>query len=150
MVLRKWLEGSRIVDICAVDGERVAWLTLETRNEIGDPVQVRLIVEIMGKHSNLILVDQEDRIIDGIRRYGSSLSRYREVLPGRAYLPPPPLTKLPLPPADEQNAGASPLYAKRRKSGRCPAAGSPRRLSPAGPASGLSRRLRSPGFRWSN
>ena len=36
MVLRKWLEGSRIVDICAVDGERVAWLTLENRNEIGD------------------------------------------------------------------------------------------------------------------
>jgi len=109
MVLRKWLEGSRILDIGSADGERVAWLILEARNDIGDPVQLRLIIEIMGKHSNIILVDPQNNILDGIRRYGSSLSRYREVLPGRAYVPPPPLTKLPLPPTDEEALAAA-LY----------------------------------------
>ena len=109
MVLRKWLEGARLQAIGCVDGERVAWLELEARNEIGDPVRLRLMVEIMGKHSNIILVDQENTILDGIRRYGSSLSRYREVLPGRAYLPPPPLHQLPLPPRDEE-ALAEALY----------------------------------------
>lgn len=100
MVLRKWLEGARIRDISVTPGERVVCLQLDSRNELGDPVSLRLILEIMGKHSNIILTDEEGLIIDGLRRYGSSLSRWREVLPGRPYLPPPPLNKLSLPPRD--------------------------------------------------
>lgn len=100
MVLRKWLEGARIHDLTVTPGERIVCLELDSRNELGDPVPLRLILEIMGKHSNMILVDVEGTIIDGLRRYGSNLSRWREVLPGRPYLPPPPLQKLPLPPRD--------------------------------------------------
>jgi len=102
MVMRKWLENARITDIGCTDGERVACFTLDARDEIGDSRVLRLIIEIMGKHSNIILVDESDTIIDGIRRYGSNLSRYREVLPGRPYLPPPPMDKMPMPPASEE------------------------------------------------
>ena len=100
MVLRKWLEGARIRDLTITPGERIVCLHLDSRNELGDPAELRLILEIMGKHSNMILVDGEGNIIDGLRRYGSNLSRWREVLPGRPYLPPPPIEKLPLPPGD--------------------------------------------------
>ncbi len=107
MVLRKWLEGSRIAGIKATAGERVANITFESHNELGDIIYLHLIVEIMGKHSNIILVDDNGIILDGIRRYGSHLSRYREVLPGRKYVPPPPMDKLPfLPENAEQLAEA--------------------------------------------
>ncbi|NLF80697.1 MAG: fibronectin/fibrinogen-binding protein, partial [Clostridia bacterium] len=109
MVLRKWLEGARIKNILATPNERIATLYLAARNELGDPIDLRLIIEIMGKHSNIILVDAQGMILDGIRRYGSQLSRYREVLPGRIYLPPPPINKLPFLPPDEE-ALASALY----------------------------------------
>ncbi len=103
MVLRKWLDGAKLTQICQTPGERVAALTLLTRNDIGDPVSCRLIVEIMGKHSNIILVGEDGLIIDGIRRYGSNLSRYRQVLPGQPYLPPPPINKLALAELNEEN-----------------------------------------------
>lgn len=110
MVLRKWLDGAKIVDIAATDCERVAALSFDARDELGDTVRLRLIIEIMGKHSNIILVGPDGLIIDGIRRYGSALSRYREVLPGKPYREPPPQRRAPLPPADEA-ALAELLYA---------------------------------------
>lgn len=110
MVLRKWLDGARIIDLAVTDCERVAELRFLSRNELGDSVRLRLIIEIMGKHSNIILVDEKGVIIDGIRRYGSSLSRYREVLPGRTYREPPKQLRTPLPPADEETLAAV-LYA---------------------------------------
>ena len=102
MAMRKWLEGATILGISQTPYERVAELQLIVRDGIGDRQRARLIIEIMGKHSNIILVDKNDRIIDGIRRYDSSLSQYREVLPGCRYLPPPPQERLlpPLSPAD--------------------------------------------------
>jgi predicted ribosome quality control (RQC) complex YloA/Tae2 family protein len=109
MVLRKWLEGARIKEIVATPNERIATLNFIARNELGDPVELRLIIEIMGKHSNIVLVDGRGVILDGIRRYGSQLSRYREVLPGRPYLPPPPITKLPFVPPDVDSL-ATALY----------------------------------------
>ena len=110
MVLRKWLEGSRIAAIDSLKDERIAWLEFDSRNELGDDIRLKLIIEIMGKHSNIILVDSNTNIIlDGIRRYGSHLSRYREVLPGKPYLPPPPMDKLPLVPANEEALAAA-LY----------------------------------------
>ena len=95
MVMRKWLEGAVLQKIEQTPNERVATLSFATKNEVGDPITVLLVVEIMGKHSNIILVDETGFIIDGIRRYDSRLSRYREVLPQRAYVPPPPLNKAP-------------------------------------------------------
>lgn len=114
MVLRKWLEGARINDITVTPGERIVALELCGLDSLGDPAPLRLILEIMGKHSNIILTDGAGTIIDGIRRYGSSLSRWREVLPGRPYLAPPPLGKLALPPEAEQLAAA--LYDAEEKS----------------------------------
>jgi len=90
MVARKWLEGSTILDAVQTPYERVAELHLRCRNDLGDSTICRLIIEIMGKHSNIILVNDEGIIIDGIRHYNSNLSRYREVLPGIPYIPPPP------------------------------------------------------------
>lgn len=123
MVLRKWLDGARITGLSCAEGERLAWLELEGRSELGDPIDLRLVIEIMGKHSNIILLRPAagaDRaaspglagawdIIDGIRRYGSNLSRWREVLPGRPYRQPPPQGGLDLPPQDSQELAAA-LY----------------------------------------
>ena len=109
MVLRKWLEGARITGFHCTEGERVATLEAEGWDELGDLQPLRLVTEIMGKHSNIILYNEQGIIIDGIRRYGSHLSRYREVLPGKPYLPPPPMERLALPPKDEE-ALASLLY----------------------------------------
>lgn len=90
IVLRKYLEGSRLTDIQQVGLDRIIRLTFNRIAESGEFQDLVLIVEIMGKHSNLILVNPEsNQIIDGIKRYSHALSRYREVLPGRTYLLPP-------------------------------------------------------------
>ncbi len=90
LLLRKYLEGSRLLRIEQVGLDRVVHLTFSRLDESGEFKEIAFISEIMGKHSNLILLDpQSGVIIDGIRRYSQALSRYREVLPGRPYLPPP-------------------------------------------------------------
>jgi len=95
MVLRKHLEGGRITGIEQPGLERALIIRVDTRDELGSPVQKQLICEIMGKHSNIILVDASTNlIIDGIKRYSHTVSRYREVLPGRLYLPPPAQDKI--------------------------------------------------------
>jgi len=95
MILRKHLEGGKIMDIHQVGLERVVTLTIQNYNERGDLQDYYLHLEIMGKHSNLILVDPAtNTILDGIRRYSHLVSRYREVLPGRTYVFPPAQHKL--------------------------------------------------------
>ncbi|MGB9792517.1 MAG: Rqc2 family fibronectin-binding protein [Thermacetogeniaceae bacterium] len=90
LILRKFLEGSRLLRIDQIDLDRVVHLTFSRIDESGEFREVILISEIMGKHSNIILIDPlSGTIIDGIKRYSHTLSRYREVLPGRPYLPPP-------------------------------------------------------------
>ncbi|NMA15145.1 MAG: fibronectin/fibrinogen-binding protein [Clostridia bacterium] len=90
MVLRKHLEGGRITGIEQEGQERVLKIRVEAVDEIGEKSEKFLIGEIMGKHSNIILVDpKQNEILDGIRRYTHLVSRHREVLPGRPYLPPP-------------------------------------------------------------
>lgn len=90
MILRKHLESGKITDIRQVGLERIIIITIQNYNERGDLQDYSLYLEIMGKHSNLILVDPEtNTILDGIRRYSHLLSRHREVLPGKPYLPPP-------------------------------------------------------------
>lgn len=89
MVLRKYLEGARLLSVEQTPYERVLRLDFLIHNDLGDEDYCSLIVEIMGKHSNVILVDNENRIIDGLRRYSSLVSRHREVLPNRQYIAPP-------------------------------------------------------------
>lgn len=89
-VLRKYLEGSRLVNIQQSGLDRVVYFTFSRLGESGGYQDIHLISEIMGKHSNLILVDrQTGQIIDAIKRYSHAVSRHREVLPGRVYIPPP-------------------------------------------------------------
>jgi predicted ribosome quality control (RQC) complex YloA/Tae2 family protein len=95
MVLRKHLENSRITNIYQINSERIIHIDFDATNEIGDPVQCRLILEIMSKHSNLILLNtKENKILDGIRRYSHNISRHREVLPGCEYIAPPVTQKI--------------------------------------------------------
>ena len=90
MVLRKHLEGGRIVSFAQKGLERVLHIHVEAIDELGRLAEKVLIHEIMGKHSNIILTNPTDNVIlDGIHRYSHALSRHREVLPGRAYVPPP-------------------------------------------------------------
>ncbi len=86
MLLRKHLSGGRILDIHQHMSERVIMIDVEARNELGDLTVKRLIIEIMGKHSNIILVDSSDNIIlDSVKRIPISVSRIRQILPGLRY-----------------------------------------------------------------
>ncbi|MCR5692258.1 MAG: NFACT family protein, partial [Eubacterium sp.] len=88
MLLRKHLSSARILDIKQPSLERIIEFHLENLNELGDLVQRRLIVELMGKHSNIILVDQDGQIMDAIKHINGLMSSVREVLPGRTYFVP--------------------------------------------------------------
>lgn len=95
MVLRKHLDGARLIAIEQVENERIIKLTFDATDEIGEPTKRQLILEIMGKHSNLILLNAENNtILDGIKRYSHLLSRHREVLPNREYIAPPETNKI--------------------------------------------------------
>lgn len=85
MLMRKYAQGAFIDDIEQVGMDRVM------KMHLGYPggTQLTLVMEIMGKHSNLILVSDEGKILGAAKHIGSSVSRYRQVLPGREYIPPP-------------------------------------------------------------
>ncbi|MDR2712721.1 MAG: NFACT family protein [Clostridiales bacterium] len=89
MVLRKYLEGAKISGIEQIPHDRILRISCSYRNDLGDISTCCLIIEIMGKHSNIILINQDDLIIDGIHRYSHAVSRHREILPGQPYLAPP-------------------------------------------------------------
>lgn len=90
MILRKHLEGGKIINFEQIGLERIVLITIQNYNEYGNLAALQLYLEIMGKHSNLILVDPEREIIlDGLKRYSHAVSRHREVLPGRVYITPP-------------------------------------------------------------
>lgn len=90
MLLRKHLQGGRIVKVAQKDAERIIEISLETLNELGFTVSKKLIFEIMGKHSNIILVDMTTgKIIDSIKRVSIDVNRVRQVLPGKEYEYPP-------------------------------------------------------------
>ena len=91
MLLRKHIGTARIVDIYQPDFERVVVFELEHLDEMGDVCRKKLIVEIMGKHSNIIFGNEDDgkiRIIDSIKHVSAAVSSVREVLPGREYFIP--------------------------------------------------------------
>ncbi|WP_206812901.1 Rqc2 family fibronectin-binding protein [Paradesulfitobacterium ferrireducens] len=107
MILRKHLEGAKIIAVEQEGLERLITFVFQNYNERGDLATYHLHLEIMGKHSNLILVERVN-IIDGLKRYSHALSRYREVLPGRPYLTPPSQGKLE--PTSDEDTWRAALY----------------------------------------
>lgn len=88
MVLRKHLNNCKIQAITQIGLERVIRIDLEHLNEMGDYCEKRLFIELMGKHSNIIFCDEENKIIDSIKHISLLVSSVREVLPGRDYFIP--------------------------------------------------------------
>ena len=90
MVLRKYLQGALIESIEQVENDRIVEMTVSNKNEIGDHIQATLIIEIMGKHSNILLVDKiSHKILEVIKHVGFSQNSYRTLLPGSTYIAPP-------------------------------------------------------------
>ena len=89
MLLRRRIAGGRILSVTQPHMDRVLEITIEAQNELGDLAPYRLIGEIMGKYSNIILVDDQGRILDAIRRVGPGMSSVRMLLPGLTYSSPP-------------------------------------------------------------
>ncbi len=85
MILRKHIAGGKITRIETVDYDRVLIIYVESLNELGDMSEKKLIIEIMGKHSNIILVNDSGIILDSIKRINHSISRVREILPNKRY-----------------------------------------------------------------
>ncbi|MDW0115790.1 NFACT RNA binding domain-containing protein [Sporosarcina thermotolerans] len=95
MVLRKHLEGGMIQSIRQSGNDRIISFDIRAKNEIGDEIHRELIVEVMGRHSNLLLIDPErNMIIDSMKHLPPSVNSYRTVLPGQPYVPAPPQEKL--------------------------------------------------------
>ncbi len=88
MLLRKHLQNARILTIAQPGLERIIHLELEHLNELGDLCRKKLIIEVMGKHSNIIFCDDKNMIIDSIKHISGMVSSVREVLPGRDYFIP--------------------------------------------------------------
>lgn len=88
MLLRKHLQNARIMAITQPGLERILHFHLEHLNELGDLCEKKLIVEVMGKHSNIIFCDDKEQIIDSIKHISGMVSSVREVLPGRPYFIP--------------------------------------------------------------
>lgn len=109
MLMRKNLSASYIDEISQKDSERIIEIVFDCTDELGTRRPLKLIVEIMGKHSNIVLVDPSDmRIIDAIKRLSFDVNRARQILPGGTYEYPPRQDKIPFDKADDE-------YLDRRK-----------------------------------
>ena len=93
MLLRKHIGSARIVSVSQPGLERIIEFSLEHLDELGDLCRKRLIVEIMGKHSNIIFCKEDGTIIDSIKHVSAQVSSVREVLPGRSYFIPQTMAK---------------------------------------------------------
>lgn len=90
MMLRKHLEGAILEDIHQVENDRVVHFTFSKRDELGDLQNIVLIVELMGRHSTIVLLNKETgKILDAIKHIGHSQNTYRFILPGSEYIEPP-------------------------------------------------------------
>ena len=99
MLLRKYLAGGKILALRQPPMERLAELVVEAANEMGDKVRRRLVLEAMGRRTNLLLLDGEDRIVDCLRRVEGDLTQARPLLPGMFY-------QYPAPQPGKKNPGA--------------------------------------------
>lgn len=89
MLLRKHIGNGRIVGVEQPGFERIIVLEIEHLDEMGDLCKKKLAIELMGKHSNIIFMESDGRIIDSVKRIGAHISSVREVLPGYDYVLPP-------------------------------------------------------------
>ncbi|XQY93452.1 Rqc2 family fibronectin-binding protein [Metabacillus sp. HB246100] len=90
MLLRKHLEGGVIENIEQLETERIIMIDVRSRNELGDVTTKRIMIEIMGRHSNIILLDKERMVIlDSIKHLSPAVNRHRTVMPGQPYVLPP-------------------------------------------------------------
>ncbi len=94
MLLRKHLTGGRILSFEFNDYERIIGIVVEAVNELGDISEKKLVIEIMGRYSNIILLNSENKIIDSIKHVDSDVSSVREVMPARPYVLPPAQDKI--------------------------------------------------------
>ena len=85
MLLRKYITSSKLISIETLELDRIVIITLENHNELNDVVQFKLIIELMGKHSNIILVNNKNIVIDSIRRIASKQAT-RTILPANPYV----------------------------------------------------------------
>lgn len=94
MLMRKRLVNAALVDVRQSELDRVLYIDFDATNEIGDKVKLTLSIEIMAKHSNIILFDGNGKIVDALKRVDLSQSTVRQILPGFRYTAPPPQNKL--------------------------------------------------------
>lgn len=95
MLLRKHLEGGIIESIEQLELERIVTILIKGRNELGDISYKKLMIEIMGRHSNIVLLDEkDDKILDSIKHLSPGINSYRTILPGQPYKLPPEQEKL--------------------------------------------------------
>lgn len=89
MLMRKYFSGGKLINIRQIGLERILFLDFECINDLGDLTVNTIACEIMGKHSNLILINSENKVIDSIKRIDASISSERLILPGIEYELPP-------------------------------------------------------------
>lgn len=94
MLLRKRLAGARLVAVRQPGLERMLYLDFDATNDLGDRIRLSLVMEIMGRYSNIIFVDENGKIIDALKRVDEEMSSERLVFPGMTYELPPPQDKL--------------------------------------------------------
>lgn len=94
MLLRKYLQNGKILDIRQLGSERIISFHISHYTEMGDLAEKLLIIEVMGRHSNIILIDEQDKILESIKRIGANISSVREVYPGKSYELPPSQNKV--------------------------------------------------------
>lgn len=102
MFLRKHLTGAKLLGVRQMGMDRVLFLDFEATNELGDLVNITVAVEIMGRHSNVILIDGEGKVMDAIKRVDQEMSSVRPILPGIRYTEPPRQDKLNLLETDDE------------------------------------------------
>lgn len=96
MLLRKHIGSARILSVEQIDFERIVKITLESYDELGDLTKKHIIAEIMGRHSNIILINDDMRVLDSIKHVDFTMSSVRQILPGVTYQYPPVQAKIPL------------------------------------------------------
>ena len=112
MLLRKYLGAGRVQQVRRIAGDRILEIEIQAISEMGDTVSRTLVVEIMGRHSNIILRTGEGRIVDAVRRVDEDISRVRQVLLGLPYSYPPSQGKL-----DPDKAGAQDIAQRLAQAG---------------------------------
>ncbi len=94
MMLRKHIEGGFITAIEQVGRDRVIVLSIRSRNELGDEENKKVYIELMGRHSNVVLTNEDGKILDAIKHLPPSQNTYRTIMPGSEYLLPRPKTSV--------------------------------------------------------